>query len=88
MEKLLLTNVQNMNNNQYMIVHVKDGEIKYVIPSSKIIGFLTFGISKFFTSKYIIVTGEKNDLNTNKINKIKEILNYFDSYCEIYDELK
>lgn len=72
MEKLLYMNLQNATKNQYFVVRLKNGEIQSVVPHSRVIGFLTLGISKFFTLPYVIVEGERNAKNEAYIERMKK----------------
>lgn len=86
-EKLLIHTIKHVTNNQYIVITLdNNGFILSSIPYTMIIAKQTFGLSKFFTSKYIIIRGPRNDKTDKYIERLKDKLSFLN--CEIYDELK
>lgn len=75
----------NINNNQYLELHVVCGELKRVSIKNRLIRILSFGLSSLFTSKYIVVKGSRTEDNEKCLDRIKML---FDSETLIYDMLK
>jgi hypothetical protein len=59
------------NNNQYLRVEVENGSIRRVKKQSRVLGYVTLGISLLFTSPYIIVTGMEDVRNRDCLQRIE-----------------
>ncbi len=70
-EKMLLSNLMCVTNNQYMVVTVEEGDIKTEIPHSRSIGLWTLSLSMLFTSPYVVVKGERNAKNEACLKRLQ-----------------
>jgi hypothetical protein len=83
MESILYNHLNRASNNQYIVIHVKEGDIYVVEPCSRLLGVLTLGLSWFFTSPYVIVEGQRTEKNESYIQDLTKRLS-----CKIVDALQ
>jgi hypothetical protein len=59
------------SNNQYLYVEVENGSIRRVKKQSRVLGYVTLGLSLLFTSPYILVTGTEDVRNRDCLQRIE-----------------
>lgn len=72
--------LQNLNKNQYVRLDIDNGRIVGVEICNRLLGFLSLGISTFFTQPYVLIkiTDQNEDTNllVEKIKKYCDLNNY------------
>lgn len=83
MEKSVLSNLKNISNNQYLMVKLEHGDVKSCIPFSRTVGFVTFGLSSFFTTPFVVVEGPRTPKNRACLKRLENGLP-----CRVVDHLE
>ena len=71
-EIITLVSMKELEENQYLDVFVCEGEIIHTIPRERWMGYLTMGISNYFTKPYVDVTGYDNNQNREVIDRLRQ----------------
>ena len=72
MQLLTLMRAKKLNPDEYMDVYLVNSQIETTKVQKRWIGWLTIGISNYFTRPWINVYGKKNCLNQVKYEKLKQ----------------
>jgi len=71
-EMLTLVIMEELEENQYLDVFIREGEIIHAIPRERWMGYLTLGISNYFTEPYVVVVGYDNDQNREVVDRLRQ----------------